>query len=982
MVVRLKNIRHVIFGVLLLIISEGHAQHDTVWTRRLSGTGNGNDQIRAMTADPQGNVYVAVQNDSLPGARSAVIVAKYSPSGDVLWSRRFTGAACSVPAGIALDRWQNVFVVASCGDGQFTADIVTVKYTTSGDSCWVRSFDAQGEWTDSAAAVVADTAGNVYVAGTSFTIPGGYGCTLLRYSGSGDLDWAQLFHAGRDTYCFAAAMTYDTSGCIYVGGNAGGSYLTLKYSLAGDLQWSRIVPNRGHDKITAIALDGQHNLLATGQTKNFQDGDSSGVMTVKYSPEGETLWTRRRMALGRLNGAVAVQADGDDNVVVAGRFRGSSYSYFEGLVAKYSWRGSELWWSVAGDGDSLTALQVATNGDIYVAGFRQIPIHMNVWVRTAKYSADGEEVWSRDWIPYESLLVAGTPLLLWHYGAGTNLLLTDSLLYVGGCYRHWNRDTNVVLLQYDLGGKLRWKRTLSGPGGNSDAAYDVKFDGQGNVIVAGCLDNTNEAADLAVAKYSQDGTLSWQRTYRGIQGGEDGARKVQTDADGNVYVLGYSEGDSTGLDFVTIKYDATGNQRWVRRYDGPAHGTDVPVGLTVDRAGNVIVTGASQGIGTEADFATVKYSPTGQELWARRYNGLADSADQPGGITVDTAGNVYVSGKSRESGNWHPATTIKYDPGGTVVWTTQCEDPEPRWSDFDIAGIGIGPDGGVYLGGFGIYYIAAKLSPAGETLWVRSAQSDFNPLATSATVDALGRVIVTGYGGPGYLYDYVTVAFGPTGSELWRRSYDRGTGDDDAAFGIAAGPDGRIFVTGVSEAPLTVWDAVTVGYDSSGRQVWVGAFASPGAGLDWCYAVVADSANRVAVAGYAQNGTASWDFLTILYSPQEGIGESARLRPLAPRISLDAQPNPFYQRVEFRTRAPEGQVSLGIYDPSGRLVRSLLNRVPCHPTLVTTWDGSDNAGRPTASGIYFARVVWAGGKDPGLPSEFSACDASTKIVKR
>ena len=61
---------------------------------------------------------------------------------------------------------------------------------------------------------------------------------------------------------------------------------------------------------------------------------------------------------------------------------------------------------------------------------------------------------------------------------------------------------------------------------------------------------------------------------------------------GNVFVT-----PTNPADYVTIKYNAQGNQLWLSTYNGPGNYFDIPYGLTVDSDGNVYVTGESWGVG-------------------------------------------------------------------------------------------------------------------------------------------------------------------------------------------------------------------------------------------------------------------------------------------------------------------------------------------------------------------------------------------------
>ena len=122
-------------------------------------------------------------------------------------------------------------------------------------------------------------------------------------------------------------------------------------------------------------------------------------------------------------------------------------------------------------------------------------------------------------------------------------------------------------------------------------------------------------------------------------------------------------------DYATIKYDSAGQQQWVSRYNGPSNGVDFAEAVAVDSSGNVYVTGESAGQGTRNDFATVKYNSTGEEQWVVRYNGPANRDDQANAIAVDASGNVYVTGQSFDPNNGDDYVTIKYVQGATPTPT-------------------------------------------------------------------------------------------------------------------------------------------------------------------------------------------------------------------------------------------------------------------------------------------------------------------------
>jgi hypothetical protein len=74
-----------------------------------------------------------------------------------------------------------------------------------------------------------------------------------------------------------------------------------------------------------------------------------------------------------------------------------------------------------------------------------------------------------------------------------------------------------------------------------------------------------------------------------------------------------------------------------------------------------------------------------------------------------------------------------------------------------------------------------------------------------------------------------------------------------------------------------------------------------------------------------------------------------------------AVPNPFNPMTEIRFELPaRSRTSLGVYDVSGRLVRVLVADVREAGAHSERWDGCDDAGRPAASGVYYARLQAAG----------------------
>lgn len=94
-------------------------------------------------------------------------------------------------------------------------------------------------------------------------------------------------------------------------------------------------------------------------------------------------------------------------------------------------------------------------------------------------------------------------------------------------------------------------------------------------------------------------------------------------------------------------------------------------------------------------------------------------------------------------------------------------------------------------------------------------------------------------------------------------------------------------------------------------------------------------------------------------------------RPRPTTYSLTQNlPNPFTDRTMIEYTIPvEGKVELGIYDVTGKLVRTLVNESQNVNYYRVFWNGTDNSGNRVASGVYFYKLT-SGGFDTSQKMTF------------
>ncbi len=95
-----------------------------------------------------------------------------------------------------------------------------------------------------------------------------------------------------------------------------------------------------------------------------------------------------------------------------------------------------------------------------------------------------------------------------------------------------------------------------------------------------------------------------------------------------------------------------------------------------------------------------------------------------------------------------------------------------------------------------------------------------------------------------------------------------------------------------------------------------------------------------------------------------GVTSVDEIAPAASSIAFALspnQPNPFGAATRIDFAIPQkGDVTLAVYDVSGRMVRSLTNGVREAGRYTVSWNGHDSSGRRVSDGVYFYRLTSGG----------------------
>jgi len=292
--------------------------------------------------------------------------------------------------------------------------------------------------------------------------------------------------------------------------------------------------------------------------------------------------------------------------------------------------------------------------------------------------------------------------------------------------------------------------------------------------------------------HAQDVYLKWAKQIGG-SGSYSVGNSIAVDASGNVFTTGSFTGTvdfdpgpgvfnliavGSGNIFVS-KLNAAGNFVWAKQMGGTGSGYGSSISL--DATGNIYSTGAfggtvdfDPGVGvfnlgattSSGDCFVSKLDECGNFLWASI---PVTGSGYGTGISIDAAGNAYVSGffvgaiaigndTLGNTGNWS-AFIAKYDSGGNAIWGRT-----PGGTGLDYGtGICTNGNGNIFVTG---YFTSSYLNFGGIPVLNDNAGFD----------------------------DVFIAAYDTGGNAIWAKSV--GGQDYDYGMGICTGNNGKIYVTG------------------------------------------------------------------------------------------------------------------------------------------------------------------------------------------
>ena len=364
-------------------------------------------------------------------------------------------------------------------------------------------------------------------------------------------------------------------------------------------------------------------------------------------------------------------------------------------------------------------------------------------------------------------------------------------------------------------------------------------------------------------------------TYYGGSGSGEVSTACANDANGNVYLVGYTDtNNGTGIatvgshqsiysggvnDAYVAKFDSLGVRLWGTYYGGSIR--DAASCCAADASGNIFMGGYSLGgtviatagahqttAGGNWDGFLVKFNGAGIRQWGTFYGGAGPEFAQS--CATDALGNIYLAGKTDSNSGTAISTAGAHQSafGGTT---------DAFLVKFNTSGV---RQWGTYYGGTGV-----------DNAFGCSTNFNNDVYLTGTTDCTVANIISTSgshqVAHGGFAEDAFLVKFSSSGVRQWGTYYG-GTGNE-IAYSCASDVNLNVYLTGKTESTNGtsiattgshqvahgggVTDAFIVKFNNSGARQWGSYYGGVGDETSYCTGIHASG--DVYIAGHTSSTT-------------------------------------------------------------------------------------------------------------------------------
>lgn len=368
------------FGSGNIFLVKHDPQGNVLWAKRIGNIGF--DGAFGITTDINGNVFLTGFFTSPTITFGSIILtnngsydvftAKFDPSGNAIWAKKFGGSNDEIGYSIATDSNENVFITGSFNSPSIffgsstvlnpnsSSDIFIVKYDSLGNEIWAKM--AGGIDNDASQSIAVSAIGEVCITGYFNSSSIVFGSTILynNIPGYGEIFIAKFDNNGNVVWAKAVSK--------FAGGLGEDKGKGICFNNNGDI-WitgSFYSPSISFDSLTLKNSD------SLGLTKD--------IFIAKLNSSGNILFAKSEGGAAQSDYGNAIVVDKNDNAYVTGTFASAQLNFglitlinkggYDVYIAKFDSNCNELWaLDVGAIGvEGGRGIANCNDGSIYVIG--------------------------------------------------------------------------------------------------------------------------------------------------------------------------------------------------------------------------------------------------------------------------------------------------------------------------------------------------------------------------------------------------------------------------------------------------------------------------------------------------------------------------------------------------------------------------------------------------------------------------------------
>lgn len=471
-----------------------------------------------------------------------------------------------------------------------------------------------------------------------------------------------------------------------------------------------------------------------------------------------------------------------------------------------------------------------------------------------------------------------------------------------------------------------WIYKFNGQYFGHDHANSMTFGNNGYVYIAGSSKNTSWDDDFTVISLNLDGSERWVYTNHISGSTSTVAHDLTQGLDGNIYALGKCHCPGYFSDLLIVCLDDDGYQQWTYQSDSATSTWSDVSKIIYGNDGNLYAVGASNGYHNLGTFTIFCLDTNGTEQWIFRYDNNSENLGWAEAIIYGPDSNIYVCGRCTDLQSDDDLLVLCLDNDGALQWDYRYNGPSDKCDRAFC--IEYGPDGNLYIAGFSDamnppYHsdaIVISLTTDGGERWCYRYNGPANlwDAAWDLDVGPNGNIYVCGITFTGLIYyeDAMLICLDQFGNEKWIYTYDgHAPRNNDHVLFVNYGLDDNLYIGGNSDQWVhtgnSEWLAISV--DTNGVEQWVYPYHGTDINGDKIRALEYGVDEQVILTGYSSDSITHRDITVVSLNPITMIKEEEK----------DLQDVRKY--CTFLTSSlhlPEDR-SYKIFDITGRQIRTL-----------------------------------------------------------